>query len=100
MVRIIYKFDVDFPNYLLNATLKDDKDEIEYITLNKKVDINEFNNSMKYTTEQMNRKIELDNMMKEAMGETIAALFKDELAIEADKIVKMEAALEHLNKNK
>ena len=100
MVRIIYKFDVDFPNYLLNATLKDDKDEIEYITLNKKVDINEFNNSMKYTTEQMNRKIELDNMMKEAMGETIADLFKDELAIEADKIVKMEAALEHLNKNK
>ena len=30
MVRIIYKFDVEYPNYLLQAIVKDDKEEIEY----------------------------------------------------------------------
>ena len=48
----------------------------------------------------MNKKIELDNMMKEVMGETIADLFKEELVNEVEAIVKMETALEKLSKNK
>jgi hypothetical protein len=100
MVRIIYKFDVEYPNYLLQAIVKDDKEEIDYKTLTKCIDFNEFSKNMKYTTEQMNKKIELDNMMKEVMGETIADLFKEELVNELEAVLKMESALEKLSKNK